>query len=399
MANRGEYRAIYAVLLDSPEFIALSPEAQLVFFHLKLRLGASGIAVIYLPVLEQAIPQECLTKGLTELRQGREKAWLFVDGNVFWLRNGLRYNASLSMAHERHRKGIQAHLSSLPKLRIANSFARYYGLEEPFPDLEKPESIPKAQVSLTNGTLNREREKGEGEGRRERDNNSGVVAELVREEGRLPVDLSNFLAEYPSALSTLASTGTDFGSSPDCIFNSIIGKFIGPGDSKPMDPFAYRNRPESAWPWILATAIVDYWSNEEKWRAAHFRGFVLNAASKWTPPGEAEGKELASEGRARASELSRQYIEQQDREIEEQGVEVKRLEASYMALDSPGKVEVEQAVNEKLQEMGLRDPSENLVQSVRMNVVREMEVGPLISEKVGPPPATIPGMEEGAGEE
>lgn len=148
MSHRGEYRSIHTVLVDSPEFLDLSQEAQLIFFHLKLRLGPSGIGVLYPQMLEAVMPSESLSKGLAELQAGDEKAWLYVERNVFWIRNALRYEPSISLNHEKQRQGILNHLGSLPKLGICNRFADYYGLPVPFADLVPPEAnpIPRAQT-------------------------------------------------------------------------------------------------------------------------------------------------------------------------------------------------------------------------------------------------------------
>lgn len=146
--DRGEYRAIHTVLLDSPEFLDLSPGAQLVFFHLKLRLGATGIDV--LPAAEAQIAE---TTGLpltappngdtntvaNTVRELIRTGWLKRERNVLWLRNGLRYEPSRSLNNEKNRKGVENHISTLPKLKIVNDFAEYYGLEKPFPEEHRTE--------------------------------------------------------------------------------------------------------------------------------------------------------------------------------------------------------------------------------------------------------------------
>lgn len=139
--DRGEYRGFYVALPDSPEFQELSPEARAIFYPLKLKLGKAGISVFYpesLPRLT-GYPFEAVSKALQELQ---ETGWLIVERNVFWIRNGLRFDPAKPLLSPNQRKGIQEHLSTLPKLNIVNDFARYYGLEEPW-----PESAPKEKGS------------------------------------------------------------------------------------------------------------------------------------------------------------------------------------------------------------------------------------------------------------
>lgn len=131
MAERGEYRPIYIVITDTPEFQALSPMARLLWYTLKMRLGPSGIDVAYdEPLSEQSgIPTVEIDQYRDELVEG---GWLAVQHRVHWLRNGLRYEPNLSLAHDNHRKGVAKHLSGLPRLAIVERFATYYGVDAPF---------------------------------------------------------------------------------------------------------------------------------------------------------------------------------------------------------------------------------------------------------------------------
>ena len=164
MAERGDYRAIHTVLLESPEFVDMSPHAQLIWFHLKLRLGATGIDVIPAAeaVLSEAtnLPPEGVRNALFEL-QGEPPSegipnpipegipnpprmgWLMRERNVFWLRNALKFEPSRTLTNDNHRKNVLTHLCGLPKLKVVNDFADYYELVRPFPDLSPPPSPPK----------------------------------------------------------------------------------------------------------------------------------------------------------------------------------------------------------------------------------------------------------------
>jgi hypothetical protein len=143
MTDKGEFRGIYVALVDDPEFQDLSADARAVFYPLKLKLGKSGIAVFYeesLPRLT-GMPSERVRDAIRELSEAN---WLHVERNVFWLRNGLRYDPSNPLQQPNHRKAIEAHLTTLPKLQIVNDFAVHYGLVEPFDITPKraPEPMP-----------------------------------------------------------------------------------------------------------------------------------------------------------------------------------------------------------------------------------------------------------------
>ena len=174
MTKRGEYRSIHTVLLDSPEFMDLGPDGQLVFFHLKLRLGPSGIDA--LPGARHIL-KDCSGLTLKAIDEGVSKAirmgFLCHQGNVYWLRNALRFEPLITLSNDKHRKGVQRHIEGLPKLSIVNDFAAYYGLESPFEiDTHKiPIGIP---FDTHSNQGEGRREKGEGkreqeEGRREKE--------------------------------------------------------------------------------------------------------------------------------------------------------------------------------------------------------------------------------------
>ncbi len=134
--DRGEWRGIYTVLPDTPEFQDLGPEPQLLWFHLKLRLGAAGIdtlpAAEYVLSDATGIPPEGVRDGIAILS---DRGWLRRERNVFWLRNALKFEPSRNLGNENHRKSIQSHIMGLPKLAVVNDFAAYYELDPPFPEL------------------------------------------------------------------------------------------------------------------------------------------------------------------------------------------------------------------------------------------------------------------------
>lgn len=136
MARGGDYQAIHTVLVDDPDFQALSPHGKLLVYTLKMILGPSGIDVVrafedQLQELTGLKPEE-LAEALNELA---DSAWLRHQGRIVWLRNGLRYNPSLTLENTKHRDGVLRHLRSLPASQIVNAFASYYKLPEVVPGM------------------------------------------------------------------------------------------------------------------------------------------------------------------------------------------------------------------------------------------------------------------------
>lgn len=147
-ASRGEYRSIYVALVDDPDFQDLSAEARSIFFVLKLKLGVSGIGVFMVETLPRYTgnPFERVSEGVSELV---DKGWLKVERNVFWLRNGLRFDPFSPLASPNQRTSIEKYTATLPKLAIVNEFARYYGLDEPFETGPKTEPIGKGSERVS----------------------------------------------------------------------------------------------------------------------------------------------------------------------------------------------------------------------------------------------------------
>jgi hypothetical protein len=141
MSERGEYRAIYTVLIDSPEYLKLKPGGRLMLFVLKLRLGPSGIGVIpaMLANLSEASGMTAVqtSDALSELEGGD---WIRTEGNIVWIVNGLKYEPSISSKNINHRASVISYLKSLPRLKIVDDFRRYYAdwLQIELPDDVEP---------------------------------------------------------------------------------------------------------------------------------------------------------------------------------------------------------------------------------------------------------------------
>lgn len=133
MTQRGEYRPLYAVLIDTPGFQALSKDARLLFYTLKLALGPIGIAVVYDDALEarSGILRGDLGSAREELVDG---GWLVVEGRVHWIVNGLKHEPTMSMSNANHRKFVAKLLSGLPRSPIVTRFATRYGVLDLLPE-------------------------------------------------------------------------------------------------------------------------------------------------------------------------------------------------------------------------------------------------------------------------
>jgi len=133
--KRGEYRGIYAVLHGDEDFQKLSSEARHLIYALKIELGRSGIECV-MAFRDHMREVTNLTRGKVEkgLQELQDTGWLVVDetGRILWLRNGLKFEPSVSLKNKNHRSSIIRHLRGLPERPIVREFAKYYSLPDPF---------------------------------------------------------------------------------------------------------------------------------------------------------------------------------------------------------------------------------------------------------------------------
>ena len=133
--DRGPYRSVYCVLLNSPEFRSLSRDAKNLLTTLMLT-DMANMAHIFvcdegglLTLSRQSgIPSRTLPKALRELS---ETHWAYHQDDIIWVRNGLRFDPGISLANENHKKGVLNILKSLPKSEIIARFCKYYALDMP----------------------------------------------------------------------------------------------------------------------------------------------------------------------------------------------------------------------------------------------------------------------------
>lgn len=138
--ERGDFRSMYSVLFDSPEYEELSLAASHLLVTIKHSLGPAGIGVLEVATLQRRsklLDQSLFYSARDELVRGR---WITIQHRIWWLRNGLRFEPSMSCDNENHVRGVQKFLNGLPKLVIANQMAAYYrrigwALNDPFPGL------------------------------------------------------------------------------------------------------------------------------------------------------------------------------------------------------------------------------------------------------------------------
>ena len=136
MSRRGIWRGMFSSTFDDPDFQRLTPFARLVLVVLRL-CAQAGPAVIfrYYPAVlceQTGLSAPELEAALEELEQpAPRQPWIYRESVVVWVRNGLRYDPTLSLAHEKHREGVQRHLDGLPNLAIVTRFRDYYHIAKP----------------------------------------------------------------------------------------------------------------------------------------------------------------------------------------------------------------------------------------------------------------------------
>ena len=132
-AGRGLWRAVYASLVDHEDFRALSPNARLVLFVLRLGPSTTIASIFtYYPAVLQAqtgLSPRALEAALKELERtpSPEHPWIVRDASVLWIRNGLRFDPNLSMSNDNHIVAIRRTVAALPqRSAVVQQFLAYY---------------------------------------------------------------------------------------------------------------------------------------------------------------------------------------------------------------------------------------------------------------------------------
>jgi hypothetical protein len=131
--SRGVYRGIYSALPDDPDFQRLAPDARLTLLVARLCSQAGPAAIFrYYPALlcaQTGLTARRLESALGELERG---LWIYREGVIIWIRNGLRHDPCTHLANANHKKSVVRWLKSLPRLKIVLTFCDYYSLPYPF---------------------------------------------------------------------------------------------------------------------------------------------------------------------------------------------------------------------------------------------------------------------------
>ena len=140
-AGRGLWRAVYASLVDHEDFRALSPNARLVLFVLRLGPSTTIASIFtYYPAVLQAqtgLSPRALEAALKELERtpSPERPWIVRDASVLWIRNGLRFDPNLSVSNDNHIVAIRRTVAALPqRSAVVQQFLTYYPVVGPMED-------------------------------------------------------------------------------------------------------------------------------------------------------------------------------------------------------------------------------------------------------------------------
>lgn len=134
MTYRGSYRGAYSALVEDQDFQRLSPPARHVLLTLRLspQNNAASMFRIYPDILASQTGYVAidLDAALAELQCSPSPArpWVFLDGPVLWIRNGLRFDPNINLSNANHRIAVLRALAGLPKTRLLARFCKYYRL-------------------------------------------------------------------------------------------------------------------------------------------------------------------------------------------------------------------------------------------------------------------------------
>ena len=131
------YRTLADPYLDGEPFLSLSVLAKHAYTHLVLVMGgASGIDKY---VMEKWYDRTGFTPETARepLQELREKRLLATEGSIVWVVDYFQRASATHACHNpAHRKQVENYFCNhLPRLRIVNEFATYYGFGLPHPDL------------------------------------------------------------------------------------------------------------------------------------------------------------------------------------------------------------------------------------------------------------------------
>lgn len=139
--ERGDYRPIYTVIIDGPDFRALPRDAKLLWYTLKLALPAWGIGPIpgFGETMRERIgfDQMELDRAWDAIEMG---SWASRNGVLYYLHRGLMFEPGLQASNPNHRKALVRFLASLPSSPIVRKFKQDYAMWFP----GDPDAVPTA---------------------------------------------------------------------------------------------------------------------------------------------------------------------------------------------------------------------------------------------------------------
>lgn len=133
MQSSDDYRSVYCRLLDDSDFQALPPEAQRLWFFLRLshECGPTGLFRWYpaLTYSRMRTDETTMAPYLKELRRGN---WVQIEDGYMLIRNAMRYEPTFRPAkNAKQLISVHRHLAALGHLRIAHELVDSLGIPYP----------------------------------------------------------------------------------------------------------------------------------------------------------------------------------------------------------------------------------------------------------------------------
>jgi hypothetical protein len=179
--ERGTYRAVFSMLFDDPDYQRLPVRVRLLLLTTRLCKDA-GPAAIFRYYPETLAHQTGTTPNQVnqDLKVLADGGWIVYDNDVLWVRNGLRYDPTITLANPNHLAAVRRSISRLPKSPVVLKFCDYYEIEYPsgwhLDGIEIPYPIrEKGEGNREKGEGNREK----GEGNRETETEVAEAHEAV----------------------------------------------------------------------------------------------------------------------------------------------------------------------------------------------------------------------------
>lgn len=125
--DRGWYTSVYAAVLDSPEYMALSADGAAVWWALKLCPENNQLGVF--PFFREQVAARAkvpLERVIDALRELETAKWIVIEERWVWLRNHLKFDPNYAPLNPKHVQGLLAKLSALPRIKLTAAFVKYY---------------------------------------------------------------------------------------------------------------------------------------------------------------------------------------------------------------------------------------------------------------------------------